>query len=171
MIQGQTLPAVFADAQGLPEQTDREERSNRSRQISAYISLSRVRKLETIWVLQPFALSLFQQGPPPGPAVLLERLLGDLTDESIEEAFARHEGKTVEKESSKEGFYACKQCLLEGRQHMSDLSGCPFLRTLRAWEKGGEEGWKGRGWGGRKGWVGGWAGGRAGGWVSEWASG
>ena len=60
MIQGQTLPAVFADAQGLPEEAAREERSTRARQISAYISLSRVRSLDTIWVLQAFALSLFQ---------------------------------------------------------------------------------------------------------------
>ena len=48
MVQGQTLPAVFADAQGLPEAMDREEKSNRSRQISAYISLSRVRTLDSI---------------------------------------------------------------------------------------------------------------------------
>jgi hypothetical protein len=89
MIQGQTLPAVFADAQGLPEAMDREEKSNRARQISAYISLSRVRSLDSKWMLQPFAQSLFQHGPPPGPAILLDRLMNGKS-ESVKEAFERH---------------------------------------------------------------------------------
>ena len=72
MNQEQTLSAVFADAQGLSEDAEREERSNRPRQISAYISLSRVRTLDTILVLQAFAPNLFQQGQPPAPAVVLE---------------------------------------------------------------------------------------------------
>ncbi len=48
MIQGQTLPAVFTDAQGMGEDCGSEERSSRARQISAYISFSWVRTLETI---------------------------------------------------------------------------------------------------------------------------
>ena len=112
MIQGQTLPAIFADAQGLPEAMERdkeeksnrsgppsnmkEEKSNRSRQISAYISLSRVRTLDSIWMLQPFALSLFQQGPPPGPAILLDRLLNN-KEETVVEAFERHVAGKPEK--------------------------------------------------------------------------
>ena len=122
MIQGQTLPAVFADAQRLPEADDGDKQSNRSRQISAYISFSRVRKLNTIWVLQPFALSLFQQGPPPGPAILLDRLLGK-RQESIEEAFARYDSAHPEEERKKKGgamsdVYQCRQCREEGRKYM-----------------------------------------------------
>jgi len=74
----------------------KEEKSNRSRQISAYISLSRVRTLDSIWMLQPFALSLFQQGPPPGPASLLDRLLNN-KEETVVEAFERHVAGKPEK--------------------------------------------------------------------------
>ena len=118
MIQGQTLPAVFADTQALPETEEKEKRSDKIGQISAYISLSRVRMLNTIWVLQPFALSLFQQGPPPGPTVLLAYLLSK-SKESVEEAFGRYAAATEEFAKRKGGvmkdLYECKQCKLEGR--------------------------------------------------------
>ena len=137
MIQGQTLPAIFADAQGLPEAMERdkeeksnrsgppsnmkEEKSNRSRQISAYISLSRVRTLDSIWMLQPFALSLFQQGPPPGPAILLDRLLNN-KEETVVEAFERHVAGKPENKSKKcsgmKNLYECLQCKAEKRTYM-----------------------------------------------------
>ena len=72
MIQGATLDAVFCEMQ---------DASGKSRdaQILAYVGASRVRLLSRIYILQPFSPTLFTQGPPKGPDVLLRKLEGSLT--------------------------------------------------------------------------------------------
>ena len=48
-------------------------------QIVAYVGASRVRMLSRIYILQPFSPTLFTQGPPKGPDLLLRKLVGDIT--------------------------------------------------------------------------------------------
>ena len=73
MIQGQTLEAAFADAQEV--QTTPSSESH----IVSYIGLSRVKEMQNIWMLQPFSPFLFRQGAPKGPAILMQRLRGEIT--------------------------------------------------------------------------------------------
>ena len=68
MIQGATLAAAFVDAQHSATNV------SLMNQIAAYVCLSRVKKLATIFVLQAFSPLLFNRGPPEGPAKLLEKL-------------------------------------------------------------------------------------------------
>ena len=72
MIQGATLDAVFCEMQ---------DSSGKSKdaQILAYVGASRVRLLSRIYILQPFSPTLFTQGPPKGPDVLLRKLTGTIT--------------------------------------------------------------------------------------------
>ena len=72
MIQGATLDAVFCEMQDAGGKS-------RDAQILAYVGASRVRLLSRIYILQPFSPTLFTQGPPKGPDVLLRKLEGSIT--------------------------------------------------------------------------------------------
>lgn len=63
---GYTLPAAFTDC--LPWHW----RPDKAGQIGTYMSISRVRKLEDIYITQPFAPTLLSQGDLPGPELLLK---------------------------------------------------------------------------------------------------
>ena len=78
MIQGATLDAVFCEMQTTGS-------SRRDAQILAYVGASRVRLLSRIYILQPFSPTLFTQGPPRGPDLLLRRLLRQITPEQAKE--------------------------------------------------------------------------------------
>eukprot|EP00959_Pyramimonas_sp_CCMP1952_P172570 3605859-Pyramimonas_sp.AAC.1 len=55
-------------------------------QIAAYVCLSRVKRLLSICVTQPFSTFLFALGNPVGPERLMRKLSGQITgDEAIHE--------------------------------------------------------------------------------------
>ena len=94
MIQGQTLDAGFADAQEV--QTTPSGESH----IASYIAFSRVKEMEKIWMLQPFSPFLFRQGAPKGPAILMQKLRGEISAEQAANAAAEHLHEEFE----------CKKC-------------------------------------------------------------
>ena len=63
---GDNLPAAFIDC--LPWNM----KPDRPAQLSGYMSISRVRKIDDIYITQPYAPTLFSQGDLPGPELLLE---------------------------------------------------------------------------------------------------
>ena len=55
-------------------------------QIAAYICLSRVKRLQSMCVMQPFSTFLFAKSNPAGPERLVRKLSGQITeDETIHE--------------------------------------------------------------------------------------
>ena len=68
MVQGMTLEALLADCGDVLDHPALKD------MLAGYVSLSRVRKAETLLLLRAFSRYLFQQGPPPGPRCLMKRL-------------------------------------------------------------------------------------------------
>jgi hypothetical protein len=124
MIQGSTLPAVFADTEGMEDDSGSLKHAGES-QISSYISFSRVRDKCGIWMMQPFSPFLFRQGSPVGPQILIDKLRNDLRLEDVDDAFVERETAKEpvggKKKSLMEHKYLCAHCLLEGRE--------PYMHT------------------------------------------
>ena len=68
MVQGMTLLGVLADC------GDAHDNPTLKDMLAGYVTLSRVRKAETILLLRAFSRQLFQQGPPPVPHFLMKLL-------------------------------------------------------------------------------------------------
>ena len=72
--QGATLAAAIADCLeyfAKPRLVD---------MLTSYVTMSRVRLADTLLLIQTYAPSMFQRGPPPGPHVLMEFLRGHLNE-------------------------------------------------------------------------------------------
>ena len=122
MIQGASLEAVLGSCPGPHEKTTTTD------QIAAYVSLSRAKLADKVFVIEPFSPWLFQHGTPKGPDLLLRKLRGEIT---AEQAAAKWRGE--DDSSSNDGDvdeagertidpmtqeYRCMQCALQGRQNM-----------------------------------------------------
>ena len=80
MIQGATLEAAFADLLAAYS------KGSMISQIAAYICLSRVKRLESMCVMQPFSPFLFSHGSPAGPERLIRKLSKQISrDEALME--------------------------------------------------------------------------------------
>ena len=73
MIQGCTLDAAIAELESAAKP------ASLGLQVAAYVSLSRVRLLKRIHIIQPFSPFLFNRGPPAGPDRLIRKLAGAIT--------------------------------------------------------------------------------------------
>jgi hypothetical protein len=65
---GSTLPAGLVDCLPWDHEPTREN------QLSGYMSISRLERMEDVCIIQPFAPNLFSQGDLPGPDIVLEVL-------------------------------------------------------------------------------------------------
>ena len=116
MIQGATLDAVFCEMQ---------DSSGKSKdaQILAYVGASRVRLLSRIYILQPFSPTLFTQGPPKGPDILLRKLTGEITPQEalVEWDAANDEDRTQDVLKMK---FLCVSCYnRKKKEYWSSLIG------------------------------------------------
>ena len=113
MIQGATLEAAFADLLAAYS------KASMISQIAAYICLSRVKRLESMCVMQPFSPFLFSHGSPAGPERLIRKLSKQISrDEALMEWEA--EGSEEHAEPSNEGRkdpmvakHMCTSCYLK----------------------------------------------------------
>ena len=112
MIQGATLEAAFADLQHFSS------RASMTAQIAAYVCLSRVKRLLSICVMQPFSTFLFALGNPVGPERLVRKLSGQITaDEAIYEWSALDdEAAEAEKMDPMARKHLCACCYLKGKK-------------------------------------------------------
>ena len=116
MIQGQTLDAAFADAQEVQTTPSSEIH------IASYIGLSRVKEMQNIWVLQPFSPLIFRQGAPKGPAILMQKLRGEITADQAANAAAEHVHDEAECKKSSGKFditkqqFMCLECYWSGER-------------------------------------------------------
>ena len=109
MIQGATLSAAFVDAQ--------HSATNVSimNQIAAYVCLSRVKELATIFVLQAFSPLLFSRGPPEGPSKLLEKLENpEKAADILQNWFNEDEVKDKDTGKPLRTKHLCTCCYLKG---------------------------------------------------------
>ena len=81
MIQGQSLDAVFMDL----VQNKLTENITEDLYVSAYVMLSRARTLTNLYILRHFSQALFSAGPPAGPHLLMQKLLGEVTAQEARE--------------------------------------------------------------------------------------
>ena len=82
MIQGATLEAAFVDLQ------DPTVTTGITSQIAAYVCLSRVKKMKSVCVMQPFSPFLFRHGNPAGPDRLLRKIRGEISAKQAFEEWA-----------------------------------------------------------------------------------
>ena len=75
MIQGATLAAAFVELQHWLS------KASMTIQIAAYVCLSRVKRLDSICVMQPFSPELFAHGNPEDFKHLLRELSGQITSD------------------------------------------------------------------------------------------
>ena len=87
-------------------------------QIAAYVCLSRVKRLLSICVMQPFSTFLFALGNPAGPERLIRKLSGQITeDEAIHEwSTFDDEAAEAEKIDPMARQHMCACCYLKGEQ-------------------------------------------------------
>ena len=78
---GDNLPAAFIDC--LPWNS----KPDKAAQIGAYMSISRVRHIDDIYITQPYAPTLFSQGDLPGPELLLKFQRRELSMSELKEAW------------------------------------------------------------------------------------
>lgn len=124
MIQGQSLDAVFVDL----VHHELTENITEDLYVSAYVMLSRVRTLTNLYILRHFSQALFGAGPPVGPHLLMQKLLGEVTAQEAAEqlkcltqmevarqAEARKRRTSTDDLAMKK-LYKCAQCFLENRK-------------------------------------------------------
>jgi hypothetical protein len=122
MIQGANLDAALCSCPGPHEHTTTSE------QIAAYVSLSRAKRADKVYAIEPFSPWLFQHGTPKGPDLLLRKLRGQIT---AEQAAAKWRGEedssSTDADVDEAGErridpmareYRCMQCALQGRESM-----------------------------------------------------
>ena len=78
---GETLQVAFLDIMSWDASPDRVA------QLGAYMSMSRVRRMEDICVVRAFPPTLLAQGDLPGPELLLEIMEKELAEEDLESAW------------------------------------------------------------------------------------
>ena len=76
---GRTLKASVPSLDGITDLP------NQQRAMQGYIALSRAEDAEGLVIAEPFAPTLFQQGPAPFPTLLLEVLKGKVKSTELEE--------------------------------------------------------------------------------------
>ena len=119
MIQGASLDAVLSSCPGPSETTSTTD------QIAAYVSLSRAKRADRVYAIEPFSPWLFQHGNPKGPDLLMRKLRGQITSE---QAYAKWSGEddasSANSDEDEAGDitidpmkqeYRCMQCALQGR--------------------------------------------------------
>ena len=85
MCQGQTLDAAFVDPM------EAWAKVHLDMQIAVYVMLSRVKRLASLVLMQPFSPWLFRQGALPGPNILMKKLRGEVNVDEVKEEFAKAE--------------------------------------------------------------------------------
>ena len=126
MIQGASLDAVLSSCPGPSEKTSTTD------QIAAYVSLSRAKRADKVYAIEPFSPWLFQHGTPKGPNLLMRKLRGQITSE---QALARWSGEDDSSSANSDvdeagdrtidpmrKEYHCMQCALQGRESMKKLA-------------------------------------------------
>lgn len=108
MMQGQSLEALFCDLAPPSSRTPSE-----AEHMAAYVMLSRARKLEHLVILRPFSRSLFQQGAPAGPRLLVEKFAANWSQEQVRAAWQRAEMRLPRRQDHSQ--HTCAACLLAGR--------------------------------------------------------
>ena len=111
MIQGATLEAAFVDLQ------DPSVKTGITSQIAAYVCLSRVKKMKSVCVMQPFSPFLFRHGNPAGPDRLLRRLRGDISAKQAFEEWAACSNEEVASNSCDPlaQKHLCVSCYFKGK--------------------------------------------------------
>ena len=99
MVQGMTLDALLADC------GDVLDISLLKDMLAAYVAMSRVRSADGLLLVRAFSKMLFQQGPPPGPHVLMKllraRLVVQNDDYTSKEAVEEYDRLAEEKAKAK----------------------------------------------------------------------
>ena len=112
MIQGATLEAAFVDLQHWSS------KASMTSQIAACVCLSRVKRLMSICVMQPFSTFLFALGNPVGPERLVRKLSGQITEDEAIHAWSTLDDEVAEAEKmdpmARKRMCAC--CYLKGEQ-------------------------------------------------------
>ena len=84
----------------------------------SYVMLSRAKFLDKVWVMGPFPLQLFTQGPPQGPHFLMRKLRGDISAEEAKADLAEaSDTKTKDpiKKDAMSTLHRCAHCFLTGK--------------------------------------------------------
>ena len=112
MIQAATLEAAFVDLQ------DSSNKASMTSLMTAYVCLSRVKRVQNICVMQPFSPFLFALGNPEGPERLIGMLKGEITDKQAIGEWAKEEDIDAEKESAylMQRKHICVCCYLTGNE-------------------------------------------------------
>ena len=87
--------------------------------MGGYVANSRTREMENLLIMQPFSPALFNQGPPPGPTILMSLLRGEISSDDVDEEFGR-----LRREASDGGVeknlmkmrWPCRACQVAGRE-------------------------------------------------------
>ena len=87
---GRTLESAVPDLGTI------EDVPNSQRAMEGYIAISRVASAEGLIIAQPFAPALFRQGPAPYPTLLLQVLIGEVSQLELEEKLDEIEKATPE---------------------------------------------------------------------------
>ena len=119
MIQGATLDAVFCAMEDCSSKV-------RDAQILAYVGASRVRLLSKIYILQQFSPTLFTQGTPKGPDLLLRKLEGTLSPAQALDAWEAENADEKCRDILKKEFL-CVSCYRGGAKkhmHLPSAFGC-----------------------------------------------
>ena len=114
MIQGCTLEAACADCEPAFKPATLKV------QVAAYVSLSRVRLLKRIYVLQPFSPLLFNRGPPAGPDRLMRKLTGQISSHDAMDEWRQHGNDTNDDEGEASTNpllikHFCASCAIQGK--------------------------------------------------------
>ena len=100
-------------------------------QVAAYVSLSRVRLMQRIHILQPFSPLLFNRGAPTGPDRLIRKLKGEMTaHQAMEEwlefgEICEGEGEDAARDPLK-SKHLCASCALQ----VNPISGCLHVPSV-----------------------------------------
>ena len=117
---GRTLIASVPDLNSI------ETTPNLQSSMEGYIALSRVEDAEGVIIAQPFAPTLFQQGPAPYPTLLLQVLKGQVSQVDLEQRLNEIESSDTIN-LLKKGDYRCGAC-------DKDLPATRFIRPQKSSE-------------------------------------
>ena len=111
--QGETLDACSADCGTWDDKPTHEN------QLSAYMCMSRVRRSEDLWLVQPFSPGLLSQGDLPGPRILLDFWRGSTSEKDLEAIWTQAETKKRSRVGNwpDELMLSCRTCTDDKRGH------------------------------------------------------
>ena len=81
-----------------------------SRMMKGYIALSRVKKVDDLYLPQAFSPALFRQGPQPWPTSLMQYLKGEQDESRLEEMAEEAAQKGRKPRLLKDLKWACGKC-------------------------------------------------------------